>query len=167
MKTQNSHTKIWIDIHKEAHHFSSAHFTIFSPSERENLHGHNYTVRARAHCDVSPSGLCFNYNELKDMIARVCVSLDETTLLPEHSPFLKIRHEEQYICVDFASETMKFLPRDVTLLDVRNVTVEELAGWFIEQLTSEVMFKSSSIARFELTVSSGPSESATAYWVSQ
>ena len=157
-------TKIWLDIHKEAHHFSCAHFTIFSANKRENLHGHNYVVRARAQCAIEKSGLCFNYNELKDMIATVCESLDETTLLPKLSPCLSIRHEEDYVCVDFADETMKFLPRDVTLLEVRNVSVEELASWFLTQVSSTTQFQSLSISRFELTVASGPSESATASW---
>lgn len=162
---QSSPTKVWLDIHKEAHHFSSAHFTIFSASKRENLHGHNYTVRARAQCDIEELGLCFDYNELKDLIEAVCTFLDETTLLPKSSPFLKFRNEEHYICVDFAEETMKFLPRDVTLLQVRNISVEELANWFVTQLTSKEEFQTLSITRLELTISSGPSESATAIWI--
>lgn len=162
--SKDSTTEISLDIHKEAHHFSCAHFTIFSANERENLHGHNYTVRARAQCSIAESGLCFDYNDLKEMIETVCESLDETTLLPALSPHVSIRNEKDYICVDVADETMKFLPRDVKVLDVRNVSVEELASWFIKQLTIQDKFQSLSITRFELTVSSGPSESATASW---
>lgn len=163
---QNPADEIWLDIHKEAHHFSCAHFTVFSANKRENLHGHNYTVRARAKCSIEDSGLCFDYNELKDMIAAICKSLDETTLVPGLSPYVSIRSEENYVCVDFADETMKFLPRDVKVLDVRNVSVEELANWFITKLTSKKKFRTLSIIRFELSVSSGPSESATATWTS-
>ena len=156
--------QVWIKIHKEAHHFSCAHFTIFSAVGRENLHGHNYSVQARAQCKITDTGLCFDYNELKQMIAEICDSLDEVTLVPSLSPYLSIRHEEDYVCVDFADETMKFLPRDVKELEVRNVTVEELAHWFITKLTSTTKFQSLAILRFELSVSSGPSESATATW---
>lgn len=99
------------------------------------------------------------------MIENVCDSLDETTLVPALSPHLSIRHETDYVCVDFADETMKFLPRDVKTLDVRNVSVEELANWFVTKLTSKQKFQSLSIDRFELSVSSGPSESATAAWI--
>ena len=161
---QSPTKQVWIEIHKEAHHFSSAHFTIFSATERENLHGHNYTVRARAKCTIADSGLCFDYNELKDMIETICKSLDETTLVPALSPYVSIRQEEDYVCVDFADETLKFLPRDVKVLDVRNVSVEELADWIISELTSTKKFRTLSIIRFELSVSSGPSESATATW---
>ena len=157
--------EIWLDIHKEAHHFSCAHFTIFSANERENLHGHNYSVRARAQCTIADSGLCFNYNELKDLINVLCDSLDESTLLPTLSPHLTIRNEEGYVCADFSDETMKFLPRDVKLLDVRNVSVEELASWIITKLVAHEKFQALAITRFELTVSSGPSESATAKWM--
>ncbi|MCY3541489.1 MAG: 6-carboxytetrahydropterin synthase [Gammaproteobacteria bacterium] len=156
--------QVWLEFHKESHHFSCAHFTIFSATERENLHGHNYFVRARAQTSIADTGLCFDYNELKQMIEDICDSLDETTLVPALSPYLSIRHESDYVCVAFADETMKFLPRDVKELDIRNVSVEELANWFITKLTSTTKFQSLSIVRFELSVSSGPSESATATW---
>ena len=35
-------TTLYID--KESHKFSAAHYTIFSATERERLHGHNYVV---------------------------------------------------------------------------------------------------------------------------
>ena len=162
--SQSPVKQVWIEIHKQAHHFSCAHFTIFSATKRENLHGHNYSVQARAQSTIADTGLCFDYNELKQMIEEVCDSLDETTLVPALSPYVSIRQEENYVCVDFADETLKFLPRDVRVLDVRNVTVEELANWFIAKLTSSQEFQRLSIVRFELSVSSGPSESATATW---
>ena len=163
--SQSTLSPVWIEIHKEAHHFSCAHFTIFSATERENLHGHNYSIRARAQCTIAGTGMCFDYNELKKLIGEICDSLDETTLLPTLSPYVSIRHEEDYVCVDFADETLKFLHRDIKEIDVRNVTVEELANWFIANLISTPEFQSLSINRFELSVSSGPSESATAVWM--
>ena len=44
-------TTLYID--KESHKFSAAHYTIFSATERERLHGHNYSVSARI---VAPMG---------------------------------------------------------------------------------------------------------------
>ena len=44
-------TTLYID--KEAHKFSAAHYTIFSASDRERLHGHNYSVSARIVADMS------------------------------------------------------------------------------------------------------------------
>ena len=42
-----------LHIDKESHKFSAAHYTIFSATERERLHGHNYSVSARI---VAPMG---------------------------------------------------------------------------------------------------------------
>ena len=36
---------IRIELSKEYLNFSAGHFTIFSATERENLHGHNFQVR--------------------------------------------------------------------------------------------------------------------------
>ena len=41
-----SHLLTTINICKEALKFSGAHFTIFSATDRERLHGHNFRVRA-------------------------------------------------------------------------------------------------------------------------
>ena len=36
-----------LHITKEVHKFSAAHYTIFTATERERLHGHNYFVSVR------------------------------------------------------------------------------------------------------------------------
>ena len=33
-----------LELYKEEMKFSAGHFTIFSATERENLHGHNFSV---------------------------------------------------------------------------------------------------------------------------
>ena len=43
-------------IGKESHKFSAAHFTVFSASERERLHGHNYGVSIRLVAHMGPEG---------------------------------------------------------------------------------------------------------------
>ena len=46
-------------IDKESHKFSAAHYTIFSATERERLHGHNYSVSALSLIHISePTRLC-------------------------------------------------------------------------------------------------------------
>ncbi len=41
-----------IEITKEALHFAAAHFTLFSATERENLHGHNFYVALEIEAEV-------------------------------------------------------------------------------------------------------------------
>ena len=156
--------KTTISISKDYLHFSAAHFTIFSATERENLHGHNFFVEAEAVGEIGEDGLCFDYNALKERLKELCDALDETTLLPGRSPHLDIEQGEAGVTVRFDDERLEFLPRDVTLIDVRNVTVEELAHWFLHQLRNDEGFMSLPIDEITLRASSGPGQWASARW---
>ena len=48
-----------IDILKEDIKFSAAHFTVFSATERERLHGHNFHVGLSVTAPVGSNGMCF------------------------------------------------------------------------------------------------------------
>ena len=54
-----------LHIDKQAHKFSAAHFTIFSETERERLHGHNYGVSARIVAEMGENGFSADYNVYK------------------------------------------------------------------------------------------------------
>ena len=153
-----------IELAKEDMHFSAAHFTIFSAAERENLHGHNFFVEARATGPIDRNGLCFDYAVLKKQLRELCDSLDETLLLPARSPHLGIDKDAEGFVVRFADETLRFQRRDVKLLPVRNVTVEELAHWFADALTDGGGFASLPIDGLTVRVSSGPGQWAEAAW---
>ena len=153
-----------IEINKEAMHFSAAHFTLFSQSERENLHGHNFQVEATLDGEVGDDGLCFDYNVIKTKLKALCDDLDERVLLPDRSPHLALTREGDYVLALFAGERIPFLPRDVKTLPVRNVTVEELAQWFVDTITRDEEILALPIARMTLRVSSGPGQWASAHW---
>ncbi|MYJ74671.1 MAG: 6-pyruvoyl tetrahydropterin synthase [Gammaproteobacteria bacterium] len=153
-----------IELAKEDMHFSAAHFTIFSAAERENLHGHNFFVEARATGPVDGNGLCFDYSVLKSRLRALCASLDETLLLAAQSPHLEIEEDADGLVVAFADETLRFQLRDVKLLPIRNVTVEELAHWFAHALADDEGFASLPIDALTLRVSSGPGQWAEATW---
>ena len=63
-------TTIYID--KESHKFSAAHFTIFSASKRERLHGHNFSVAARLVAPVDNNGLTGDYAVYKAQLKKLC-----------------------------------------------------------------------------------------------
>ncbi|MCY3628022.1 MAG: 6-carboxytetrahydropterin synthase [Gammaproteobacteria bacterium] len=158
---------VQINVHKESLHFSCAHFTIFSKNRRENLHGHNYRVRAVATGKISDNGLCFDYNILKSILAEHCERLDEHILIPTQSPYLQIMEETEHYRLKFADEFMLLCKRDVVLINIRNITVEELARWFLQQLLEDSRFTSLSIQQFTLSIASGPSEHASVTWSNQ
>ena len=153
-----------IQLQKDYLHFSAAHFTIFSSTERENLHGHNFFVEATIEGPIGPDGLCFDYNKLKSRLNVLCISLDELVLLPELSPHLQVQNEEDYVYAIFNGERIPFLPRDVRMLPLRNITIEELSSWILETLTADYEFRSLHIEKLQIRVSSGPGQWATAEW---
>ena len=95
-----------IDIAKEYLHFSAAHFTVFSATERENLHGHNFQVEATLRGPIGDDGLCFDYNIVKNRLKTLCDALDEVVLLPGNCPHLDIRVAGEYTVAEFNDERL-------------------------------------------------------------
>ncbi|EXJ15224.1 6-pyruvoyl trahydropterin synthase family protein [Imhoffiella purpurea] len=155
-----------IEISKDYLNFSAGHFTIFSASERENLHGHNFQVRCSVSAHVGADGMAFDYVVLKRILRELCDALDERVLLPELSPHLRLEHQEGQVIALFADERIGFLERDVLLLPVRNVTIEELAPLLLTRLRDRIEIADRGIRCMELGVSSGAGQWAYACWES-
>jgi len=153
-----------IEIHKEYLHFSCAHFTLFSATERENLHGHNFQVGCEIEAEVDDTGLCFDYNVIKDALRELCAEIDEQMLLPEHSPWLQIERTDSMVFALFNGERIPFLPRDVTILPVRNITVEELASWVLGRLLTNNTVSELPIKKMLVRIASGNDQWARSDW---
>ena len=153
-----------LEIAKDYLHFGAAHFTIFSATEREDLHGHNFFVTADMDCIVGPDGLAFDYNVIKQELKALCDRLDEKTLLPEQSPHLRLEQDGGYLVAVFNGERIPFLPRDVLTLPVSNITVEELAGHFLRALLATPRIAALPLTTLQIRVSSGPGQWAGAHW---
>jgi 6-pyruvoyltetrahydropterin/6-carboxytetrahydropterin synthase len=151
-----------LHIDKEAHKFSAAHFTIFSATERERLHGHNYSVSA---CFLAPqgeNGFSADYNVYKNRLAILCDELDEYLLLAGDSPHQTIKEEGGNYRVEFVDDEMLFLAKDTLVLPVRNVTVEELAHYLLGKLVQ--LSQGEGLREIELCVSSGPGQKGCSLW---
>ena len=153
-----------IQISKDYLHFNAGHFTLFSATEREDLHGHTFYVTAEVDSPVGEDGLAFDYNLFKDALKALCDELDEKVLLPERSPHLRLTEADGYVVAEFADERIPFLPRDVLTLPVRNITVEELAPWFLQRLRARAEIANLDLVRVLIRVSSGPGQWAGAEW---
>ncbi len=148
-----------LELFKEAQKFSAGHFTIFSAEERENLHGHNFTLGLSITGPVGENGMFGDYRFYKKRIEEHCRRLNETFLLPAYSPYLKIEQKDGIVFCIFAEEHFQFLERDITILPVTNTTVEELSRYFAEQFASEEdILKSHGIISLRVWVSSGPGQ---------
>ena len=153
-----------IEISKEYLHFAGAHFTLFSATEREDLHGHNFQVTLDAEAPVQADGLTFDYNILKSTLKALCDELDEQVLMPTQSPYVKIETDANYTYIVFNGERIPFLERDLKLLPVRNVTVEELAHYLLERVVQHPNIKPLDLNTLLLRCSSGEGQWASANW---
>jgi len=156
-------TTIYID--KESHKFSAAHFTIFSATDRERLHGHNFSVAARIVAPVDENGLTGDYAVYKNQIKKLCDALDEYTLIPEQSPYLEISEEGDYYKVVHDKDELLFLKADTLVIPVRNTTVEDLSHYLLETLVEDKAFlKVQDIREIEVMVSSGPGQTGSSFF---
>jgi 6-pyruvoyltetrahydropterin/6-carboxytetrahydropterin synthase len=153
-------TTLYID--KEAHKFSAAHYTIFSASERERLHGHNYSVSAKIVAPMGDNGFAADYNVYKGRLAQLCDSLDEYMLLAGDSPHQQIEKAGACYRVNFAADEMLFLQSDTLVLPIRNATVEEFSYYLLQQLLE--LSLEDDLREIELCVASGPGQKGCAGW---
>jgi len=155
-------TTLYID--KEAHKFSAAHYTIFSATDRERLHGHNYSVSARIVAPMGPNGFSADYNVYKSRLKTLCDALDEYMLLAENSPYQTLQIAADEVIVTFDKQTLRFPRAETLILPIVNVTVEELAHYLLEQLLS-LGEPDEKLVEVELGVSSGAGQTGSAIWV--
>lgn len=151
---------ITLELAKQDMGFSAAHFTLFSSTERERLHGHHYQVAVTLAVNIQDDGLSVDYKVYKTKIRALCQTLDEYVLLPTQSPYLKIVEEGLYLYALFNQERIPFLKSDVLLLPIRNTTVEELSNYFLEALAADpTALKRDGIQSLSVKVSSGEGQS--------
>ena len=149
-------------IDKESHKFSAAHYTIFSATERERLHGHNYSVSARIVAPMGDNGFSADYNVYKSRLAALCDELDEYMVLAGDSPHQQIDEAGACFRVSFADDEMLFLQSDTLVLPLRNATVEEFSRYLLQRLVE--LSGGEDLREIELCVASGPGQKGCSTW---
>lgn len=145
--------------------FSAGHFTVFSKTHREHLHGHNYFIQAKVTAEFQEPGISFDYHLLSIKLLELCKQLNSRFLLAGTSPYLKIEEDERYYKVHFNDEEIPFLKRDALILDLPNITLEELAHWFVLQLLEDPDFiQAQRLHSIMIKVFNGPEQSASYVW---
>jgi len=120
---------------KEDFKFSVAHFTVFSEQIAEDLHGHNYRVRVEiAGSGIDDLGLLLDLRDLKAVIRRLCAELDSKTLVPQHSPLVRVTAVEGGYEIRYGARLYRLPEADVKTMPIRNTSIEELAAWFWRML---------------------------------
>lgn len=153
-----------IIIHRGNLTFSAGHFTIFSETEREAFHGHNYYVSAEITAPLNEAGITFDYRIIRDKISKICQSLNCRFLLPTQSPHLKIEENDSHIFATFNGKQIPFLKEDVILLPIRNTTLEELSEWILSQCATPEFIENYQIAKIRIDVFNGTDNSSYSTW---
>ncbi len=151
-----------IELFKENMKFSIAHFTIFSETERENLHGHNYNLKFSLELKDLVNGMAFNYRCIKKKIREICDSLDEKLIIPERSPFLKISKDGGEVFIEFNKTKMIFQKRDILILPIVNTTLECFGEYILQKLCDRSMEEVfNKVSKLSLVINSGPGQQFT------
>jgi len=157
-----------LEFHGGNLRFSSGHFTIFSETHREHMHGHNYRLEAAMTAPIGEPGITFDYAIFREKLAVCCQQLHSHFLLPTQSPYLEIKKTDEYIYAYFNGQALRFIPSDIVLLEISNITIEELSHWFIDQLLKDQRFiQQYAIHSMMVRVFNTPQHSATARWDAQ
>lgn len=123
---------------KDRQKFSAAHFTIFNDGEVERLHGHNYSVDVTISSSSLDMGLMAPFHDLKAVIGQFCNLWDEYVLLPTKCPWVDILERndqvELYLKTPKVCKFYSFPKEDVVLLDVDNISCENLTQVFGDNL---------------------------------
>ena len=148
--------------------FSAGHFTIFSATERETLHGHNYTIELTVAAEQSAPGIVFDYRFLEDKLFQLTRQLHLRCLIPQYSPYLMIEEEEKHYRITFNHESMWLLKNDVVVLPIQNISLESLSQWFVDQLKTDRDFLNRHlIKKIVLSVFNGPYNGGEAVLMSE
>lgn len=155
-----------VELQKESMKFSAGHTTIFSATEREPLHGHHYGVYLGLTTWVEENGMTFDYRYYKERIHKLCRKVNQTFLMPQHSPFMTFNEDDEYYYFTFNKKKIPFLKEDVTLMPLTNITVEELSRWFVNEMIKEKEeLDRHRIEKLVVKVFSAPGQSASHEWV--
>ena len=143
---------------KEDFKFSVAHFTVFSDTVAEELHGHNYRVRVEiAGAGTDAHGLLMDLRGVKAEIRRLCGELDSKTLLPERSTLVRVTAVDGGYEVRYGERLYRLPAADVRLLPIRNTSIEELAAWFWRMLRPSLDGSAITELRVEVEETAGQS----------
>ncbi|MCC6574254.1 MAG: 6-carboxytetrahydropterin synthase [Planctomycetes bacterium] len=115
-------------VEKENFNFSCAHFLIFADGSREPLHGHNYWVWVEVEGELGPGHYLLDYITFKPLVKQACDELDHKTILPAHSPVLKVWKEGKQVLAEHKDGSRFAFPvQDTLVMDCPNTSTEILA----------------------------------------
>jgi 6-pyruvoyltetrahydropterin/6-carboxytetrahydropterin synthase len=124
---------VTLELSRESMCFSAGHFMIFSETEREYIHGHNYQLTAHFTFPLPENGVSFDCQHYINLLNALCNRFNRVFLLPTESKYLTIETTDEYYHVSFVQDKFSLLKKDVVLLPLRNISMEELVHFLLAE----------------------------------
>jgi len=106
-----------------------------------------------------------DYSIVKRHFKQLCEELNELFLIAANSKHLKFREDNKYHYIDFNGEEMIFLKRDIKMMPLENITVEELSSYFLDKFIETFVEKRhENIFHAKVRICSGPGQCGAAEW---
>lgn len=136
-----------VQLDKEYHVFSAAHFITFAGNICERLHGHNYRVKVAVPGPLDANAYVIDFILLRDTLKTIVDELDHRMLLPTAHPLIQVETLGEEIEVRFRPDNRRwvFPVEDCLILPIENTTAELLAQYIAEQLFQRLRAKSAFI----------------------
>ncbi len=150
---------LWIDGHKRGLCFSAAHW-IEGHEKCDRIHGHEYYVSIKIYGKIMDDGVIVDFSLVKKKVEEIIEELDHRILVPRSKV---IREQGKLLIVKKGDLEISLPKEDCKILDVRNVTAEELAEYIADRLY-ESLFKDlgERVYQFEVGVDEGGGQEAWA-----
>ena len=146
--------------------FAAGHFTVFSATKRERMHGHTYRVKAKLTVPIRELGMAEDYALFDDHLAALCKRLNTFYLLPRDCPHLPITEVGEYYETEFNGKKLTFLKEDCIVLPVINITIEELSRWFVQEIMSDQeLVNAYDVRELKISVYNGFAHGASAEYI--
>ena len=116
--------------------FSACHF-IPGHDKCSRLHGHNYAIHAKIFGKQNDSGMVWDFITLKNAMRNIADELDHRVLIPGECKDIAIDIGDD-LKVSFDGKNYVFPLDDVVVMDIKLASAEELAGFILKRLVSQL-----------------------------
>ncbi|MCK6554410.1 6-carboxytetrahydropterin synthase [Candidatus Binatia bacterium] len=147
-------------VKKDYLKFNAAHFIAYK-GFREALHGHNYRVSVEVEGVLGQQGYVLDFGVVKKVAKRVCMRLDERTIVPALSDCLTIRTEGRQVVLNYEDDEFRIPLSDAILLPIVHSSAEELARYLVGEVRAELAAEGAQgITVMEVGVEETPGQTA-------
>ena len=102
------------------------------------IHGHNYGLHFRISCEPDKSGFVYDFLPMKKKLRNIADNLDHRILIASGTEGLSVKDEE--VKINIGDKRYIFPKDDTLILDINQITTEQLALYLLDKVIDEVDF---------------------------